>query len=796
MVPAFLSYFPDSHGGTNNCLFGIKGLRRIKSKFLEYLISESNLSNFDWQQFFKNAGVSQNLKLLKYKRLVGVTELSFDADFSDIPSQTTFCGDHQNDENRSVVEILKNENLWGRMIANSVLCDHNYPLVLQSLTLIEGLSNYTKTVDEKYRKGEDDWTEMLWSLIKGLPLSSISELEKDGVFCRGGGPGGHAFNIGSYLQLQLEHYNWLPSTLGPVSRMEAFGRLFSRRLISKGRTDEEIGDKLFPYVIVNSLDDLAKLEGLGIEILDDAESASNTALFRALQMLGERLSIEWGCEEIIKKRPNWRLVRGAIQEIYRMLNQYQDISTVPEGIKFATRTTDGITFKASPLYYAKPGSPLEKAFLGILPLFDSDRPFVKLFDQINVIRLIPDETVTEKFLAEKNSIPAHLLRDEIINNLSPYFLSLIIARSEKAKLSEMILRRIRERFDVKAADNLIVSYSLIDDPSIERTIDFPKFYVQRRPIHISGAIKEINYTLYFTGEPSLSLTSSKIDADALGEALATIFLDGSSEELSWLFPRITSRYHLLDGQKDEMQDFLHCQLGISREALDMGRAMLTGEAIEIEPISPPPPAKIISTFDTNGTMQLLGKQSFEEKIRKHQEHLNQKTNGIVLRLITNTTNERKDEKSTLNADGITYFKGNEGITLEQETRGKKGEEEIKRRLQLPGGWESFKLIADKRKQGCGYDFLCIMGGNDEVEIEVKTFTRDGHIVVTSRELQEAATSNDGYFLVGVLDNGGPENEWKTYIRQNPIDILLMKGEFDIDTRLQSSANEIFDLEDL
>jgi hypothetical protein len=67
----------------------------------------------------------------------------------------------------------------------------------------------------------------------------------------------------------------------------------------------------------------------------------------------------------------------------------------------------------------------------------------------------------------------------------------------------------------------------------------------------------------------------------------------------------------------------------------------------------------------------------------------------------------------------------------------KGEEEIKRRLQLPGGWEGLTLVKDRRDDGCGYDFLCKLSGQ-EVMLEIKTFFR-GSSIVSTTELGMAFT---------------------------------------------------------
>ena len=795
LVPAFLAYWPDSFAEGKNCLSGIGGLRRIDEKFLNKLIVESGMSRSDWIEFFGRAGVSATPKLLNYRRIVARgQDLPFTIGTPSEFEAERFSGERQSDENRAVIETLREETLWDAIVKGTASCGHDFPRVLQSLTLLEGLSHCTQVAQQEYQNGDDNWCQRLWSLIRGLPMSSVTELDDDKAFCRGGGPSGHSVPTGSYLQRQLDHHGWLPSSQGPDSRSECFLRLSSRRLISSGRTDEELGDKLLPYVVVSSIDDMAKLQRLGVEVLDDAASASPSALVRALALVGEKLSTEWGRKEILDVRSRWRLVRGAMQEIYRSLNQPETAIDCPPDIKFATRSVGGVEFRSSPLYYAEPGSAVERAFLVTLPLFDADRPYPRLFEQIGVIHLIPGKTVEEKFLAEETSIPNACLRNEIVNGLAPSLLAPIIARAEKSKQSELILRRLRERFEVKVANRLVVSFSLVGDLSIEQTVDFPKFYLQRRLIQSPGAIEEAHYTLYVAGNASVSL--SALDADALGEALAPIFLDGISNELAWLFPRIALRYQHLQGERGLMEEFMHYQLRISREAQDMAWAMVSGETIEPKPITtpPPPPAKVISAEAINASKSSDDKQNTEEKIRKHQETLSEKTTNLMLKLATAASRKEGTQETAIDSVTISPTGKIDEITPEQRERGKRGEGEIKRRLERPGGWEGFSLIDDKREPGCGYDFLCAMGGR-EVKLEVKTFTQDGRVVVTSTELQEAAASQDDYYLIGVLDDGKSEYEWSTFLIRNPLDILLTKGEFDIQAKLQASAADVFSIDE-
>jgi hypothetical protein len=778
LVPAFLAYWPDSFMEHSNCLLGLTNLRRLKESFLEQLIFESGVSRAKWIEIFSNVGVSDRPKLLRYSRIVARDqELKFDIDAPAKFGRKGFSGERQIDENRAVIDALSAEGLWGHIVANAVLCEHASQKILQSLTLLEGLGTCTQVAEKEYESEDTNWSKRLWSLIK--LLSVIVGQYDDAVFCPKGERGGHNIPIGSYLESQLNNYKWLPSSLGPTNNRESFARLSSRRLISSGGMDEELGDKLLPYVVVDNIDDLAKLQHLGVQILDDVESAENSALVRALKILGDQLSSEWGQEAILRSRGRCRLVRGAIQEIYRVLNQSQGSIDFDPKTKFATRSDQGVEFLCTPVYYAEPGSEIERAFKGVLPLFDADRPYVSLFERIGVERLIAGQTVNESFLSEEASVYIPSVRDEIINSLAPYFLAPMIAKSEKSKC-ETLLRRLRERFEVKSAIALSVSFSLFLHPSVERTVDFSKFYLQRRVITGDSARQEAHYVLYIKADDPESLSILDLDADALGESLSSVFLDEISEEIAGLFPRIAARYQHLKGDRQGMSEFLHYQLGISPEAQDLAWAMVSGEIVEIQPLlSPaPPPARIITMPLANGERPESEKGSIEEKIIKHQEELQRKTADLVRRLT-----ERKPTFSVERHDQPTP---------EQKDRGRRGEEEIRRRMELPGGWEGFTILADHRHLDCGYDFLCAIGQR-EVKLEAKTFTAEGRVIVTIRELREAAVSQNDYYLVGVLSDEKPEHEWATFIICNPLDLLLSKGNFDIQAKLEASAEDIFGL---
>jgi len=794
LVPAFLAYWPDSWIKDDNCLWQVEGLRRVDESFLHDLLSESKLSRDQWHGFFSQIGVAGAPKLLTYSRIIPGDELLFENDGPRRFETEGFRGLRQSDMNSVVVKSLQSEQLWSDTVASGAPCGHGLPRVVQTITVFEGLQRCAEKALQEFTVDDPHWRRRLWALTKKLPLSSIQAIDADSAFCRGGRGGGHPIFAGRYIERQLHFYPWLPTSLGPTSSSECFLRFASRRLISSGITGEELGDRLLPYVVVDNIDDLARLQGFGVETLDDVESASIAALVRSLFVLGERLASEWGQQEILKSPGRWRLVRGAIQEIYRRLNQHEAELDFPDGIKYAIRSLEGVKFSPVPIYYADPGSAIEQAFIGMVPLFDADRPYARLFEQIPITRLLSSgegKTVEESLVTEAESKPVACLRDEIVNKLSPFLLAPIVARSERQKDIETVVRRLKERFEVKASDCLTVSFSVIGMPAVRRSVDFPKFYLQRRIVPREGAVEEAHYVLYVAGRAKDSV--ALLDADALGQVLAPIFfVDRLSDDLAGLFPRIAYKYQQVNGDSDEMRDFLHYQLGISREAQDSAMATILGDATKVGPVpaAPPLPVKIISPQAEPTEREDIVQQT----IGKHQQTLSQQLTKLLQPFVsTGSAGVHTPSSSTVFTGYPSQGGPIGGITPEQQNRGRRGEEEIKRRLQLPGGWAGFSFVADKRNEDCGYDFLCVMGER-QVGLEVKTFTIDGRVVVTVPELRAAAVSRGDYYLVGVLDDGKPENEWLTFIISDPIQLLLSRGEFDIEATLRAPASDIFEIE--
>jgi hypothetical protein len=626
LAPAFLSYYPDSFIDQENCLQDIKGLHRIDEEFLQRLIMKSGINKKDWVDYFSRAGVSSGPKNLQYVHVIGKQEeIGLALENAELLISESYTGERQLDENRAAVRVLLNEEIKDDLLSNYEPCTHQAKKRIQSFTIIDGLSKIVDSAKKDYEYNNAHWESRLQYLSRKLSSHRFDSAATDQIYCYGEGRGeGHNIPLKPFYIKQLESYRWLPTTVGPARSIDTFLRLTTRRLIATGQSKEELGDMLLPYVVAENIDDYVSFRQLGLEPLEDVASSTPKALIRALSLLGDRFSSELG-KAILEERSRWRLVRGAIQEIYRFLNQQEQDINFPKDIKLATRSERGIVFNVQPLYYAEPGSPLEKAFQGKLSLIDTDRPYPSLFDRIGVIRLLSGETIIEDFKSASDAVPSQLLRNEIANGLAQYLLAAVLAKTDKTKQTDMIARRFTERFEVKSVKNLEVSFSLKNDPEIRQTVSFPKFYLHRQLVPKQGAVEEFHFALFYAGHENLSLFSPTLDADALGEALAPILSPDRVDDLRGLLPRITSRYQQVRGDKEAMEEFLYYQLGISREAQDMGRSIISGEVISPEtPKLPlPPPLKIIAKTPDNGKGSLA---TIDKKI---DEQLTQGKNKFI-----------------------------------------------------------------------------------------------------------------------------------------------------------------------
>jgi hypothetical protein len=299
-----------------------------------------------------------------------------------------------------------------------------------------------------------------------------------------------------------------------------------------------------------------------------------------------------------------------------------------------------------------------------------------------------------------------------------------------------------------------------------------------------GAVREAHFTLYITGQTSSNILDAHFDADALGAALVPLFQDRPPSELPALFARIAVRFRECQGSPEAMREFMYSHLGVSFEALE--GALLESQETESPQAPPPPPARIVSgdIEEDAGAM--------EDALENHQVQLQQQASSVVSKLQKATSGSGHHGGGRSASNHMTQQLG---ITAEQSARGVAGEEEIKRRLSLPGGWDGFVLVRDVRALGCGYDFE-VRHGESEAKMEVKTFTTVGRIIFTSRELQEAGESRGAYYLVGVLDSAEPASHWSTFLTKDPILKLLKKGEFVVDAKLQVAAASMFGLEDI
>ena len=774
IAPAFLTFFPEEVTDSS-ALRGVKDLPRIDLSFFRKLVAASGEEESQWVEFFRNAGIAATPKVLEYARVVQRSDdVTMDAEALTARRSKPYTGERQLDENEAVLETLEGDGLWSEFCSPS-FCSHPASKVLHSLSAIRGLRPATELAQREWVADDKaSCRRRLWSLVDSLAAAANSR-DRDQVYCRGG-LGGHSIPAGEYINRQLRRFRWLPASHGPAAIDECFFRRPGYSLISSGRQGDDFGDGILPYVIAENSYLVAQLEQLGVEELGSAAAAKSRTLVRALHMIGERLSLEGAQAEVLSDRRRWRLVRGAIQEIYRILNQRSDALTWPDSLKLAVRRSEGPAFRPRPVFFADPGSPVEQAFMPHLPLIDADRPYRDLFKSLEVVRLTAGESVIEQFLGDEEAKAAQALQREIRERLAPYLLSVILAKSDRPEERDVILRRLSDRFEVRAAAKLKVSYALKETPAERHLIDFPHFYMQRRVERGTGAGQEAYFTLFIEGEPGTSIFDHQIDGDALGAALVPLFQDDASDEIRSLFPRVVSRFCQTRGGANEMSEFIYRQLGVSCEVLDNAQTLIAeGEKMVLPP--PPPPVVLVERLDHGGGSTSA---SLESLLDNQQNKITEAATKLV-----NTLRDVHAGHAIVSPGG-----NDEAVTSAQQDRGTRGEEEIKRRLEGPAGWASYKLVRDRRGDRCGYDFLC-RAGDSEIALEVKTFTENGTINMTQKELLVAAQMGEHYHLLGVLDNGGSENCWPTFVLLDPLRTLLQQGHFETDAKLQVSADILF-----
>ncbi len=741
MVPAFLIYWPEGFSNIHICLEGVQGVRRVSQDFLEIIGTVSGQPLSNWRDFFQKVGVSNLPKRLKYSK--GATEEAIPLTKNGLASlsRIAFCGERQKDENLAVVNVLKTDGLWNDYFQTLSICNQHSeaPKNLQHLTVLENFIPCCRHAIEEYENcdgGDDNWQKRLISLINGLEMSN--DFLTDKGYCGAAAQkGSHDFDLAAYMNLQMGITPWLPTSLGPRASSECLARFTETRLVSKGKSEAELGDLIIPYVVVSDYSEMVKLKSFGIKDLFNVDSVDAETLVRALRIIGEKLDSEWGKKEILAEKGRWRLVRGAIQEIYRRLNQVEESFDLPDRLKIAAKTASGVSFIDDEMYYAKPGSATEQAFLGVLPLIDVDRPLKDLFEKLSVRQLIAGDTVSEELDNLDSCKPARQIHDVIVNELARYLLAVNYDRGEKEV--DRFIRRLNERFDVFTSEALSVSVTLVSDTSLGGVIRFRNFYLAKKVVPLSGAAEEYHFSLIVEGQDNI--TFDTLDADALGEILTQVFMDRVTDEALGYFPRITSRFQQcrIKGDLSPMQDYLHLQLGIPVENQDSVNGLLSGEYAPAPAavIPPPPKAKVIVPEAKRPGESAT---TMEDIKQKHHSGTTSKLSDMIAQILSGGTSNggtNNTGSSPRNSHSISDSK----VTREQQVRGLKGEDELKRRLMTDGGWEGFTLLRDTRQEKCGFDFLCLKN-TAEVKVELKTFTENGYISVTNKELFESGKSKD------------------------------------------------------
>jgi hypothetical protein len=257
---------------------------------------------------------------------------------------------------------------------------------------------------------------------------------------------------------------------------------------------------------------------------------------------------------------------------------------------------------------------------------------------------------------------------------------------------------------------------------------------------------------------------------------------------------VVARFQQVRGDTEQMQNYIHRQLNVSKEALDYAFSLTEQHVQGEESIASiqivAPPARVLQvTKESQDTDVAPTLEDLADIIQEKADSLKDR--------LTSSSDLQKIDHSPEPMGTVTYLSTRRtggvsslAISREQKERGQKGEDELKRRLLNPNGWEGFTLVSDDRSQGCGYDFLCEFKGRP-VKMEVKTFLPTGIVVFTGRELMEAVSEKEDYFLVGIISDDSPESQWKTIILKNPANALLSTGKFEMQTRLQVAAASIF-----
>lgn len=199
---------------------------------------------------------------------------------------------------------------------------------------------------------------------------------------------------------------------------------------------------------------------------------------------------------------------------------------------------------------------------------------------------------------------------------------------------------------------------------------------------------------------------------------------------------------------------------------------------------PTPPGKIERPSDIDGDSE---GEDHEEKLKQAAEKLFE----------TPELKEPEQEDEEVpphrpGPDGSPPTDRDKGPTSEQRNRGLRGELELLRRLSEPEGYLRLKLTRDRRKDGCGYDFLCREADTGrEIEVELKTYQEGGGVHLTLRELERARKSGERYALIGLVDDGGHPTGWEARRLDDPYVQLARLAEARIDVDFVLPAASIF-----
>jgi len=777
LVPAFLLYWPNSHAAGETWMQDLP-LPRVSSEFLAEI--SGGQWSAEWAAFFTNAGVSKSPKLLEYVRMPGYPETVLAGELT-CPNDA-FTGDRQRDENAATLTVLWRSGLWRSVVASTETCGHSGIPVIHSIHVLDGILECSTVACEEYSHGAEKWKSRLQSLSQHLaPQASRGQFHDSG-YCRS--QGGHLLALRSVVELQAEKSLWLPSSKGPSGCAQCFLRQPMHRIISGTAEAGELNDAILSFVVADDLSLFADLSRAGVRVFESVSGADEGVLSDALNQIGSALSSSWGQENVLKVPSRWRAVRGALQDIFRSLNQLENKKATQIRL-LPVRTPSGVHFAAPPIWYAEPG-PLRDAFAEKLPLLDADRSYPEFLRYASVTPLVVDETVIEKINFDQPPVHMKGLRHTLVQSIGPFMLAMLAARIDSRNELELAERRLHERFQVAATSSIHLAFVLVSDPEIRVEYTAGRYYLQRRLVGGRGAIEVAHFTLYIAhaGRPPFS----DLDADAVGAYLSLVLQDRPSAEMTALCARIATRFKEVSGDVKAMKDFMYNHLQVSAETQEAIESKETAEVTAGKSL-PPPPIVISSgsTTSDSAAKELIA------LITEHQNQVSTQATHVVSSLVAKKS--AGGNGSPIVGGGSEDNKGtwspNSGqITSEQEERGLRGEEEMKRRLTLPGGWSGFSLEQDVRSNGCGFDFLAKRGGGN-VRIEIKTFTTNGRILFTGRELREAAVDGDTYYMIGFLDDGGPAGSWKTLLLQNPLLVLLREGIFALEERLVVEAKALF-----